>query len=102
ELEAGPCRLLELLDAADQDVRTEAAMVDADGARHAVGEHRQRQDVVTLTVVDAVEANELRIGERESAHSGERRGRVPGLAVDERLAGGPERAGQAEQARAVA
>jgi len=85
--ETWPAALGEPFDAADEDVGTKAPPIDADLGDRAVRGDRQRQHV---EAIEAVRGDQLGVVTRGSADRGARLGRVPCVAVDQRLSIGPE------------
>jgi hypothetical protein len=98
----GPVELLEGRRAAYHHVRPEAPVVDADGTGHARGEHREREDVMALTAIPAVEAHQLDARTCRDADQLARTCGIPPQTLHLRLAVGAERSLQAEQSRTEA
>ena len=95
QLRPGPVEFLQPLDAADDDVRAEAADVAAERGDGAVGDDQQRQDV---EAIDRIRRLQPAVVAGGGPHQRERARVAPGQAVDERVAAGVDSSVQTEQA----
>ena len=90
----GQSRSLSPVDAADDDIRTQAPDVASEGGDGAVGRHEQREDV---EAVEALPRFEPGVGARGLLDEREGVGAVPRMTVDAWTAVGIERSAQTEE-----
>jgi hypothetical protein len=95
ELGPRPVALAQSLDAAHEDVGTQAPDVTAEGGNGAVGSDQQGEDV---EAIEAVPRFEPRVGARGRLHERQRLGAVPAMTVDAGTAFRVECPSQSEQA----